>query len=51
MLYSPPLVAELARQFEIDLQDATQLEAPVFAKRPYLSRLTENACRLFSPLL
>jgi cardiolipin synthase len=51
MLYSPALVAELARQFEIDLQDATQLEGPVFAKRPYLSRLTENACRLFSPLL
>jgi cardiolipin synthase len=50
-LYTPALVAELEEQFERDLKDSVRLEAKVFARRSYVSRLTENACRLLSPLL
>jgi phosphatidylserine/phosphatidylglycerophosphate/cardiolipin synthase-like enzyme len=51
ILHTPELVAELEAQFERDLLDAVPLEAKTYATRPLPDRLTENACRLFSPLL
>ena len=50
-LHSPEKVAELEARFLADLKDATELDAETFAKRPFMTRLTENACRLFSPVL
>jgi cardiolipin synthase len=51
MLHTPELVAELERQFEEDLRQSVRLDAATYARRPFLARLTENACRLFSPVL
>ncbi len=51
MLHTPELVVELERQFEEDLRQSVRLDAVTFAQRPFLVRLTENACRLFSPVL
>jgi cardiolipin synthase len=51
MLHTPGLVAELEEQYRRDLQDAVPLEAHTYARRPFPQRVTENACRLFSPLL
>jgi cardiolipin synthase len=51
MLHAPELVAELERRFEADLRESAQLDEATFAARPFLERLTENACRLFSPVL
>ncbi len=50
-LHSPEQVAELEARFQADLKDATELDAESFAKRPFVAQLTENACRLFSPVL
>jgi cardiolipin synthase len=51
VLYSRALVEELARQYERDLADSLPLDPWAFANRPFLARLMENACRLFSPVL
>ena len=51
MLHSPELVAELERQFEQDVMDSVRLDPDTFAARSFAARLTENACRLLSPLL
>jgi cardiolipin synthase len=51
MIHSPDRVAELERQFQEDLRQSIRVDAPSFAARPYLSRLLENTCRLFSPVL
>jgi cardiolipin synthase len=51
MFYSPDLIAELDRQFTEDLRQSIQLDPVNYARRPFLGRLTENACRLFSPVL
>ena len=51
MLHTPAMVADLEAQFERDLLDAVPLDAKTYAARPLPDRLTENACRLFSPLL
>jgi cardiolipin synthase A/B len=51
MLHTADLVAELEKQFLRDLEDAVLLDAETYAKRPFATRLTENACRLLSPLL
>ncbi len=51
ILHTPERVAELEAQFLRDLDDTVRLEFRTFAARPFLSRLTENACRLLSPLL
>ena len=50
-LHAPERVAELEARFQADLKDAAELDAESFAKRPFVARLTENACRLFSPVL
>jgi hypothetical protein len=51
MLHAPALVAELERQFLADLEDSVPVDPVAFARRPFRVRLTENACRLFSPVL
>ncbi len=51
VLHSPEDVAALEAQFRRDLKDAARLDADEFGRRPFLVRLTENACRLLSPLL
>jgi cardiolipin synthase len=51
VLHSPALVAELEEQFRQDLLDSVRLDADTFAARSFAARLTENACRLLSPLL
>jgi cardiolipin synthase len=50
-LHAPEQVAELEARFQADLQDAVELDAETFARRPFVAQLTENACRLFSPVL
>jgi cardiolipin synthase len=51
VLHSPALVAELEVQFCQDILDSVRLDADTFAARSFAARLTENACRLLSPLL
>jgi cardiolipin synthase len=51
MLHTTDLVSELEKQFLRDLEDAVPLDEETYAKRPFATRLTENACRLLSPLL
>lgn len=50
-LFDAALVAELEREFLNDLEVSIQLDPKVYADRPVLARLAENACRLFSPVL
>jgi hypothetical protein len=47
----PKAVAELEETFLRGLQTALRLDPAVFARRPFTTRLLENACRLLSPLL
>lgn len=51
VFYSSDLVADLARRFLQDLEQSIPLDNWTFANRPFLVRLLENACRLFSPVL
>jgi len=51
VLHTPALVAELEEQFRQDVLDSVRLDADTFAARSFGSRLSENACRLLSPLL
>jgi cardiolipin synthase A/B len=51
LLYSPEQVAELERAFQEDLCFSIRLENKVFAQRPMVGRVVENACRLLSPVL
>jgi cardiolipin synthase len=51
LFYSPEEVAAVERRFEELLKDSTEVEPEAFGRRPFLTRLTENACRLFSPIL
>jgi cardiolipin synthase len=51
LLYTSELVLALEHQYLRDLEDAVLLDPKVYAARPLPERLTENACRLFSPLL
>jgi hypothetical protein len=51
VLYSSRLIEELAVQFLRDLEASIPLDRDVFERRSLLLHLTENACRLFSPVL
>ena len=51
LFYTPEAVAELEQQFQRDLASSIRLDPEVYAQRPYMSRLAENACRLLSPIL
>jgi cardiolipin synthase len=50
-LFDPTLVAELEREFLKDLEVSVRIDPRVYASRPAVSRLAENAARLFSPVL
>lgn len=45
------VVKELEAAYLTDLGYSVQLNADVYARRPAVTRLAENACRLFSPVL
>lgn len=51
LIYSEPAVAHLEQVFLRDFEDAVLLERAAFARRPFVARLAENACRLLSPIL
>ena len=51
LLYSPEAVHTLEEQFLVDFKNALKLDKNAFARRPFFSRLLENACRLLSPIL
>ncbi len=48
---TPRVVADLERQFLVDLEDSLRVDAKMFAKRTWPVRLAENVCRLFAPVL
>jgi cardiolipin synthase len=49
--FDPAIVAELEREFLADLEWSIRLNPETYATRPLLSRVAENASRLFSPVL
>jgi len=49
--YDEALVAELEREYLRDLELSVRLDPDVYATRPVVSRIAENAARLFSPIL
>ena len=51
LIYSQSKIAELEAAFERDLQDSERIDPAAFARRPLSSKLAENFCRLFSPIL
>jgi cardiolipin synthase len=51
VLYDAGLTAELERSYLEDLERSTLVNASQFRKRPFGTRLAENAFRLFSPIL
>lgn len=51
VLFDPTLAKELEASFEEDLQHATCMDLDMFNRRSFATRLAENACRLFSPIL
>jgi cardiolipin synthase len=51
ILYSRRLIDELEDHLLHDMEGSILLDAQTYAKRSLLTQLTENACRLFSPIL
>lgn len=51
LIYDPAAVAELEQHYRQDLLNSVEIDAHVFASRPRIAKLAENACRLFSPIL
>jgi cardiolipin synthase A/B len=51
LLHDTDLVRELAVAFENDLKVSERVDPAEFARRSLATRLTENACRLLSPIL
>jgi cardiolipin synthase len=51
LVYDPAAVAELEGYFLDDLTWSVRLDPEVYARRPRIGRLAENAARLFSPVL
>jgi cardiolipin synthase len=51
LIHSAAATAELEAAFLRDLETAIRVERHAFSRRPVASRLLENACRLFSPIL
>jgi cardiolipin synthase A/B len=45
------VVRELEEAFLRDLEWSVRIDPVVYATRPLVGRLAENACRLFSPVL
>jgi cardiolipin synthase len=50
-LFDAGLVAEMERAYLKDLEVSVRIDPAVFARRPLVARLAENAARLFSPIL
>src|SRR5205823_13128541 len=50
-LFDAPLVEELEKAYRRDLEISVRLDPAVFAARPLIGRMAENAARLFSPIL
>jgi cardiolipin synthase len=50
-LFDAALVEELEREFLRDLEVSVRLDPTVYAARPLVGRIAENAARLFSPIL
>jgi cardiolipin synthase A/B len=50
-LFDPGPVSELEREYLRDLESSVCVDPAVFATRPLVGRLAENAARLFSPIL
>jgi cardiolipin synthase len=51
IMHTAALVAELEAAFLRDLEDSVPVEIATFARRGFVMRLKENACRLLSPIL
>jgi cardiolipin synthase len=51
ILYSRRLLDELEAHLIQDMEQSVVLDAETYANRSLLTQLTENACRLFSPIL
>lgn len=51
VLYDTGIAEQLDHQLDIDLKDATRIELDFWSQRGVLTRLIENGCRLFSPVL
>jgi len=49
--FDAAVVRELEAAFLKDLEWSVRLDPELYPKRPFVSRLAENACRLFSPVL
>jgi cardiolipin synthase A/B len=49
--FDPAVVRELEDAYLRDLEVSVRLDPEVYATRPFIGRLAENACRLFSPVL
>jgi cardiolipin synthase len=49
--FDAAVVRELEAAFLKDLEWSVRLDPELYPKRPLVSRLAENACRLFSPVL
>ena len=49
--FDPTLTRELEEAFLKDLEWSVRLDPELYPTRPFVSRLAENACRLFSPVL
>jgi cardiolipin synthase A/B len=51
LIESPEVQAELERGYLNDLAVSIRLQPSVFAGRPFVAKMAENACRLLSPVL
>ena len=51
LIYDPKVIAEMEEQYLNDLEWSVRIDPDVFAKRPAVARLAENAARLLSPIL
>jgi len=51
VLFDAALAKELEASFEEDMRHATSMDLDTFNRRSFLTRLAENWCRLFSPIL
>ncbi|MCL5965979.1 MAG: cardiolipin synthase [Deltaproteobacteria bacterium] len=49
-LYGRKEIAALAKWFERNVADSAELSPDAFARRPRITRLIEDTCRIFSPL-
>jgi cardiolipin synthase len=51
LIESKDVQKELERQFLKDLEVSIRLDPEVYAHRPFVAKMAENACRLLSPVL